>query len=105
MNTIIINGSEMTSRDSAHAHLAERLSFPNYYGRNLDALHDCLTEVNEPTHIIIEHCNEIALSLGSYGAALLEVLHISAQENSFLTVSNNTYIELNTENKTDKDRI
>ena len=89
MGTIIISGREITSRANAYAHLAERLLFPNYYGRNLDALHDCLTEVNEPTHIIFEYCNEALLSLGSYGAALLKVLNVSAEENSLLSISFN----------------
>ena len=87
MRTITINGREMTSRTNAHAHIAERLSFPDHYGRNLDALHDCLTEIFEPTYIIFEHRNDALLSLGSYGAALLKVLNNSAEENRFLSIS------------------
>ena len=44
MDTIIIDGAAMTTRDAAHSHLALRLGLPDYYGRNLDALYDCLTE-------------------------------------------------------------
>ena len=40
METIVIDGSQMSGRQAAHQHLAERLSFPGYYGRNLDALYD-----------------------------------------------------------------
>ena len=98
MRTITINGREMTSRANAHTHLAERLAFPNYYGRNLDALHDCLTEINEPTYIIFEHRNDALLSLGSYGAALLQVINISAEENSFLSISFNIDSETYPEN-------
>ncbi len=87
MRTITLNGKEMTSRASAHAYLAKQLSFPDYYGGNLDALHDCLTGIGESTHIIIEHLSEIVLSLGSYGSALLQVLNISAEETDTLTIT------------------
>ncbi len=31
----------------AHKYLREALNFPEYYGENLDALHDCLTELDD----------------------------------------------------------
>lgn len=34
------------SMDAIHTQLAEVLSFPAWYGRNLDALHDCLSEIS-----------------------------------------------------------
>ena len=37
--------------DVIHDRLAETLHFPAYYGRNLDALYDCLTEVQEDARI------------------------------------------------------
>jgi ribonuclease inhibitor len=40
--TIQLLGTEMTTREALHAHLQERLGFPDYYGQNLDALWDCL---------------------------------------------------------------
>src|ERR1700730_17543317 len=36
--------AEWTSSETMHADFARRLSFPPDYGRNLDALHDCLEE-------------------------------------------------------------
>lgn len=87
MRTIIIDGREMTSRANAHALLAERLSFPAYYGRNLDALHDCLGDISEDTHLIIHHCSELEAALGADGTALLNGLLLAAGENSFLTIS------------------
>ncbi len=87
VRTIVIDGKEMTSRASAHAHLAERLSFPDYYGGNLDALYDCLGDIYEKTHIIICHSAELETALGSYGTTLLHILRHSAEESCFLTVS------------------
>ncbi len=86
MKTVIIDGSKMTSRERAHAILAEKLSFPDFYGGNLDALHDSLSEIGEPTQIIFENSDEIVNSLGTYGTALLQVINISARETGMLTV-------------------
>lgn len=87
LRTIVIDGREMISRTSAHAYLAERLSFPDYYGGNLDALHDCLSDISEETHIIVLHSDELETALGSYGTTLLHILRHSPDESCFLTVS------------------
>jgi ribonuclease inhibitor len=94
LRTIIIDGKKMTSRENAHVHLAERLSFPDYYGGNLDALHDCLGDISEETHLIIHNCSEIEVALGPYGLALFEVFILSAEENGFLTISFSEGFEL-----------
>jgi hypothetical protein len=40
--------SRITDWDSFHDVFAEVLGFPGYYGRNLDALIDCLTDADDP---------------------------------------------------------
>jgi RNAse (barnase) inhibitor barstar len=40
--------SAWTTKDRMHLDLAERLSFPDYYGHNLDALSDCLSSIEVP---------------------------------------------------------
>ena len=47
----ILDCREMQGKKKAHAYLAEKLSFPSYYGKNLDALYDCLTDISEPTAV------------------------------------------------------
>ena len=65
--------SEWTSSKVMHADLARRLSFPPYYGHNLDALHDCLEE-----DLSVPDLGGVALILSGFdvyakalGAALL----------------------------------
>lgn len=44
---IILDAGLMGSRKEAHAYLKEAMNFPEYYGNNLDALYDCLTELED----------------------------------------------------------
>ncbi len=39
------------SRREIHEYIAEKMDFPPYYGHNLDALYDCLTDICEPTAV------------------------------------------------------
>lgn len=43
---------KLIKRDG-HDYLKEALSFPDYYGKNLDALYDCLCEIGVETEIIL----------------------------------------------------
>lgn len=44
---IILDASRLRTRSAAHEYLKEQLQFPAYYGKNLDALYDCLTQLDE----------------------------------------------------------
>lgn len=51
----LIDCDGIDSRAALHRALAEALSFPEWYGHNLDALYDCLTSISTETHLILEH--------------------------------------------------
>lgn len=44
--------TESTSREAFFREIARVLDFPDWFGRNLDALWDCLTDLTEPTALI-----------------------------------------------------
>ena len=51
MHKVILRFNGTESKEEIHEKLKEALEFPDYYGRNLDALYDCLTDLQEETAI------------------------------------------------------
>lgn len=86
METIVIDGGLMTSREAAHDLLSARLGLPSCYGRNLDALYDVLTERGAPTRLVVLHRGELEALLGDYGRALLDTLEDADRANPALQV-------------------
>jgi len=66
--------------ESLHEQLAEALHFPETYGRNLDALYDCLTEVREDVCFRLRN----TAALGRRGSALEVLLHHATEENRYI---------------------
>ncbi len=52
MNEIILPCAGY-NKEELHQALKSALHFPQWYGNNLDALYDCLTEVFEETHLTL----------------------------------------------------
>ena len=69
----ILDGKKMVSREETHRYLKETFGFPDYYGKNLDALYDCLTEQKD-LEIEVQHKEEMLAALGRYGEMLMQVL-------------------------------
>ena len=85
MKTVVIDGRHCKTREQTHEYLAKQSCFPPYYGKNLDALHDVLTSICEPTHFLVRYSAEIKTNLGNYGKTLLHVFEESAGENKNIT--------------------
>lgn len=83
MKNITINCAGIASMAEFHGILARELSFPEWYGNNLDALHDMLTSISEDTEITFLHFS----ALPSPTAGLLRVLRDSENENPKLEIS------------------
>ncbi len=84
---VILDGAKVRSRRGLHSYLKKALSFPDYYGRNLDALYDCLTDLQEQTELVVENVPELENSLGFYAKSLFIVLRRASEENEHLLVT------------------
>ena len=49
MKKVILDMNICRTAEEAHEYLARQFGFPEHYGRNLDALYDCLTEITDNT--------------------------------------------------------
>lgn len=56
MKKIILDFSNLKNAEEIHEYLFQKMELPEYYGRNLDALYDCLSEIDTPTCIAIFNC-------------------------------------------------
>ncbi len=84
MKTIVIDGAYMTERGTSYAYLAKRLGFPSYFGKNLDALYDLLTEPCEPRTLVIYNKKKLLLNLGNYGQRMLDTIQDAVRVNGNL---------------------
>ena len=77
METIRLDGAGLCLREDAMALLGRELRLPEWWGRNLDALYDCLTgELGRPVRL--ELSGRAAMEASGFGRRLLRVLEDAA---------------------------
>ena len=86
MREIILDCTSIHDRASFHGQLAEAMDFPEWYGKNLDALHDCLTDICGETVLRLLHWGAAETALGSYGKAAARVMEEADLENPDFSV-------------------
>ena len=68
-----------SDRAAIHKALSEELGFPEYYGKNLDALYDIMSSYSEDAVIVVEGSSE-------YGKKVLGTLKDAAAENKHIKI-------------------
>lgn len=76
-----MEGGNIRTREELHDALIRALNLPTWYGRNLDALYDCLTALKQDTELRLLHPARLEEALGGYARSLLSVLRDAAAEN------------------------
>ncbi|MDO5814616.1 MAG: barstar family protein [Methanobrevibacter sp.] len=62
-------------KKNGHVYLMEELNLPDYYGKNLDALYDCLTEME---------CDIELINADEVDSEIIDTFVDAASENDFL---------------------
>lgn len=86
MQEITIYGKDVSSMEEIHEYFQQELDFPEYYGGNLSALYDMLTDLSEDTRITL-NLREAPSDLMEDLEKLAEVLMDAQDENSYLEVT------------------
>lgn len=86
MAEITLDGLELRSVETVHDRFAQALALPEYYGRNLDALFDCLTDSRTLVTVRLLHREALEDRLGRRGRALVRLLRRAAAENPCVTL-------------------
>ena len=82
MEETIIDCSLIHTRDDLHRMFREACRFPDWYGNNLDALYDCLSEMSGRIRLLDWETAEVRL--GDYGKRARKVIAAAALRNTAL---------------------
>ncbi len=85
MQEIIIDGEKIHTKEELHKAFAEQFGFPEWYGGNLDALHDCLTDIREKVIIRFVDYDELEEHLPIYGRLAVRVVRSACRDNPRLS--------------------
>ena len=86
MRVFLLDGAAVEDCEDRHTRLARGLGFPDWYGGNLDALYDCLTDLSEETTITLTNREALEESLGDGYCRFWRVLEDAAEENPYLHI-------------------
>ena len=81
MKQITLDGNILSDAALDHDYLKDQLQFPEYYGKNLDALYDCLTDLDD-IEITITPADED----GAIYRRILRVFKSAENENDSITL-------------------
>lgn len=82
MEDKIIDCGAIRTQEDLHRIFRETLSFPDWYGNNLDALYDCLTDCSGKLRLLNWAAAEE--QLGAYGRKAKKVIAAAALHNTAL---------------------
>lgn len=83
---IILDCIGIADKKEFHSRISQALCFPEWYGNNLDAMMDCLTELDS-LDLELDHWQAAQDALGDYGLAARETFENAALENPGFTVT------------------
>ena len=87
MNRVFyIDLKNIASREEFHALLSKELPLPEYYGGNLDALYDILTEYGEGWNLIFYNTSQASAEISDYLGKVCKMAGRAAAETDGLKI-------------------
>ena len=83
MSIYLLDGKDMTSKEEAFELIAKELAFPGYFGKNLDALYDCLSDMSAENTIHFVNTAILEEYLGDYAEKILSCFRDASSECGF----------------------
>ena len=84
---IELDVTDVLTLDALHEQLARTLHFPDWYGRNPDALLDCLSEQPTGTELVLLGVTALKRRLGLELEPILSAFSYAAQGHNHFTVT------------------
>ena len=81
MNNITLKLDKFIKKEELHSYLKKKMKFPDYYGENLDAVFDCLTDIRTDTAVDIKYDADNELQ-----RAVLAVFSDAVSQNTHLAI-------------------
>lgn len=82
----VIDLKDVQSKEDFHDRIEEGFDCPDYYGRNLDALYDVLTDEVEDVEIYFTNAADMAENMDKYYDAFVEMCEEVQQDYENITI-------------------
>lgn len=86
MQEVRVNGGEFDTLKEVHEYLARELDFPGYYGKNLSALYDVLTDICDDVRIVMDLTETEDDKVLEGLEKMVEVMNDAADSNDYLEI-------------------
>ena len=82
----IIDGKAVQTREDVYNTAVRAMSPPEWFGRNLDALWDLLTDLCDPLTVVVIETDLLREHLGSFADTLLKLLAQAAERENITLI-------------------
>ena len=80
MKVLFIDGEKVESFSQLCDLFAQTFDFPDYFGKNLDAIHDCLSEKTEKMGVIVVNAGSLEKALCRRAKGFFKLLRALEEE-------------------------